>query len=165
MGRGEAQCHVNAGEWEEDIETWWSQDPDTRPDLRQWLCVDKLAVCCPHDHYGPDCAPCSVKGDNGKVEQQRTVHRTFIEFIPFICLRSVVAMGSAREVGPEKAMESVNVIMSTQETFVTSAMKDITRASRMTPNYSAQLATSLALDTVQEVSSKLVNSLLTRLLF
>ena len=67
VGRGEAQCHVNAGEWEEDIESWWSEDPDTRPELRQWLCVDKLAVCCPHDHYGPDCAPCTVRGDNGKV--------------------------------------------------------------------------------------------------
>ena len=44
VGRGEAQCHVNYGEWEEDIETWWSMEPETRPDLRQWLCVDKLQV-------------------------------------------------------------------------------------------------------------------------
>ena len=67
VGRGEAQCHVNAGEWEEDIETWWRLDQDTRPELRQWLCVERLRVCCPADHYGPDCRQCSMLGDNGAV--------------------------------------------------------------------------------------------------
>jgi len=67
VGRGETQCHINYGDWEEDIETWWAMEPDTRPELRQWLCVDKLEVCCPQDHFGPDCAPCQVLGDNGKV--------------------------------------------------------------------------------------------------
>ena len=38
-----------------------------RPDLQQWLCVDKLKVCCAADHYGPDCRACDTLGDNGKV--------------------------------------------------------------------------------------------------
>lgn len=38
----------------------------TRPELRQWLCVDKLAVCCPPDHFGQDCKPCDALGTNGK---------------------------------------------------------------------------------------------------
>ena len=37
----------------------------TRPELRQWLCVDKLAVCCPPDHFGQDCKPCDALGSNG----------------------------------------------------------------------------------------------------
>ena len=24
-------------------------------------------ACCPFDHYGPECKPCSVKGANGKL--------------------------------------------------------------------------------------------------
>ena len=66
--------------------------------------------------------------------------------------RCVVAMGSARGEAPGKAMGSVSVTMSTVETAVTSAMRVSTRASKMTPNCSALLVTSLALDTVQEVS-------------
>ena len=30
VGRGEVQCHVNHGDWEEDIETWWALEPETR---------------------------------------------------------------------------------------------------------------------------------------
>ena len=30
VGRGETQCHVNHGDWEEDIEDWWRLDPATR---------------------------------------------------------------------------------------------------------------------------------------
>lgn len=65
--RGETQCHHLAGEWEELLETWWSLEPDTRPELRQWLCVEQLKVCCETDTFGPDCKPCSVVGENGKV--------------------------------------------------------------------------------------------------
>jgi len=65
--RGESQCHHLAGEWEELIEEWWATNPDTRQPLRQWLCVDQLKVCCEGETYGPDCKPCSVFGENGKL--------------------------------------------------------------------------------------------------
>lgn len=55
VGRGETQCHQLAGEWEEGLEEWWQLDPATRPHLRQWLCVDRVKVCCPPDHFGPHC--------------------------------------------------------------------------------------------------------------
>merc|ERR1719369_1447846 len=32
---------------------------ETRPSMRQWLCVEKLKVCCETDHYGSDCKPCA----------------------------------------------------------------------------------------------------------
>ena len=67
VGRGESQCHQNYGEWEESIEAWWGQDPDIRPSLRQWLCVDQQKVCCPPDYFGPDCKPCANLGTNGKI--------------------------------------------------------------------------------------------------
>jgi len=67
VGRGESQCHQNYGEWEDSIERWWAQDPDTRHSLRQWLCVDQQKVCCAADHFGPDCKPCSNLGTNGKI--------------------------------------------------------------------------------------------------
>ena len=67
VGRGESQCHQNYGEWEDNIETWWGLDPDTRPSLRQWLCVNTLKVCCAADHYGPECRACSGLGFNGEL--------------------------------------------------------------------------------------------------
>ena len=54
VGRGESQCHQNYGEWEESIETWWSQDPDTRQSLRQWLCVDQQVRI--HHDYQSHCS-------------------------------------------------------------------------------------------------------------
>ena len=65
--RGETQCHGHHGEWEDLLEEWWGMDMDTRPSLRQWLCVEKLKDCCEIDHYGADCKPCEVKGFNGKI--------------------------------------------------------------------------------------------------
>ena len=66
VDRGELQCHNNHHEWEELMEEWWRQGEE-RPSLRQWLCEDTLKVCCPTDHYGPDCAPCDVKDKDGRV--------------------------------------------------------------------------------------------------
>lgn len=65
--RGEAQCHANHNTWEEHLETWWGLDPDTRPTLQQWLCVDTIKQCCPANHFGPNCAPCSLLGGNGQI--------------------------------------------------------------------------------------------------
>ena len=81
VGRGETQCHQNAGEWEEALEEWWVASifisinnslrwglaPETRSPLREWLCVEKLEMCCPQDHYGTKCQPCSVLGLGDKV--------------------------------------------------------------------------------------------------
>ena len=67
LSRGGSQCHQNYGEWEDHIEAWWAQDPEERPTLRQWLCVETLQVCCPADHFGPDCRACSGVGSNGEL--------------------------------------------------------------------------------------------------
>ena len=48
----------------------WGLAPETRSPLREWLCVDKLEMCCPQDHYGPKCQPCGVLGLGDKVRCQ-----------------------------------------------------------------------------------------------
>ena len=53
VGRGETQCHQQAGEWEEQLEQWWGQAPDSRGPLRQWLCVDHLKVPLPSPPIPP----------------------------------------------------------------------------------------------------------------
>lgn len=67
VDRGEAQCHQLHNDVEEYLEEWWKQDEESRPTLRQFLCVEKTKVCCPPDHYGPDCLPCSFMGKNEKL--------------------------------------------------------------------------------------------------
>ena len=37
------------------------------PDLKVWLCVEKLKVCCADGYYGAECKPCSKVGNNGKL--------------------------------------------------------------------------------------------------
>jgi len=32
--------------------------------LKEWLCIDKLTVCCHDGYYGPDCKPCQVKNED-----------------------------------------------------------------------------------------------------
>nr|XP_040579641.1 cysteine-rich with EGF-like domain protein 2 isoform X1 [Lepeophtheirus salmonis]XP_040579645.1 cysteine-rich with EGF-like domain protein 2 isoform X1 [Lepeophtheirus salmonis]XP_040579650.1 cysteine-rich with EGF-like domain protein 2 isoform X1 [Lepeophtheirus salmonis] len=65
--RGEIQCHDNHHHWEEHLESWWALG-ENRQDLKQYLCVDKLKVCCPEDTYGPDCKSCQViDSTSGKV--------------------------------------------------------------------------------------------------
>jgi len=63
--RGESQCHQLHNDWEDHLETWWKMED--RPALRDYLCVQTVKVCCPAEHYGPACSPCSVIGANGKV--------------------------------------------------------------------------------------------------
>lgn len=69
--RGKHQCQANAEEYEGLIEDWWGKEQDTEPDLHVWLCIDRLQLCCPQNHYGPQCLPCSGGvespcGGNGK---------------------------------------------------------------------------------------------------
>ncbi|XP_055680328.1 cysteine-rich with EGF-like domain protein 2 [Lutzomyia longipalpis] len=57
--RGTAQCHNLAEENEQLIEDWWFKHQNEEPDFFKFLCIDKLAVCCPDLHFGPNCDPCS----------------------------------------------------------------------------------------------------------
>ena len=49
------------------LECRWGLAPESRSSLREWLCVEKLEMCCPQDHYGPKCQPCGVLGLGDKV--------------------------------------------------------------------------------------------------
>ena len=64
------QCHDNHHNWEELLEEWWAIEPEEggeRPaPLKQWLCDDKLKVCCPDGTFGPECAPCPVVDAQGR---------------------------------------------------------------------------------------------------
>ena len=59
----EAECHAHHNEWEDLLEEWW-RVPEW-PDLYHWLCIDKLKLCCPENHFGPHCEPCHVLDDFG----------------------------------------------------------------------------------------------------
>ena len=69
------QCHDNHHNWEEHLEEWWAIDPEAeeRPALKQWLCDDKLQVCCPEGTFGQDCSPCRVVDDQ---ESNKTFKKT-----------------------------------------------------------------------------------------
>lgn len=65
------QCESNAEEHEGLLEDWWFREQEKEPDLHTWLCVETLRVCCPPNHYGPQCLPCkggieNPCGGNGK---------------------------------------------------------------------------------------------------
>jgi len=69
--RGKHQCQANAEEHDVLIEDWWNKEQDTEADLHVWLCIDRLQVCCPPNHFGPQCMICkggieSPCGGNGK---------------------------------------------------------------------------------------------------
>lgn len=65
IDRGEDQCHNLFGEVEEEVEQWFTKHQETNPDLHRWLCIEKLKVCCPANHYGADCSPCPDCAGNG----------------------------------------------------------------------------------------------------
>lgn len=52
------QCHRLADEHETVIEDWWLNKRKEFPDLYYYLCIDTVQVCCPENHYGPECKPC-----------------------------------------------------------------------------------------------------------
>ncbi|KAG5677189.1 hypothetical protein PVAND_006969 [Polypedilum vanderplanki] len=64
IGRGEYQCLQIAEEREPDIEYWW-KNQEKHPDLFNWLCIEKMKVCCPPNHHGKDCLPCTDCSGNG----------------------------------------------------------------------------------------------------
>lgn len=49
---------------EETIEDWWLKLRSKGVELFDHLCVDKLKVCCPENHFGPTCEPCTGHPDN-----------------------------------------------------------------------------------------------------
>jgi len=70
VDRGETQCHDNHHNWEELLEEWWAIKPvaeEMPPALKQWLCDDKLQVCCPDGTFGQDCSPCKIVDDQGQI--------------------------------------------------------------------------------------------------
>lgn len=89
---GEDQCHTLAETSENLLEEWWFKKQDDYPgwigwiplilkfykftrffvDLRQWLCVENLEVCCPPNKFGPNCDPCLDCHDNGKCKGNGT---------------------------------------------------------------------------------------------
>ncbi|KAL5279226.1 CRELD2 family protein [Megaselia abdita] len=69
--RGEDQCHTLANEHEELVEEWWFKNQDSS-DLHTWLCIDKLTVCCPDGHFGPNCDTCSDCNGNGRCKGNGT---------------------------------------------------------------------------------------------
>ncbi|XP_033373423.1 protein disulfide isomerase CRELD1 isoform X4 [Parus major] len=52
-------CHQLLERSEEHVEQWWFHERQQHPDFFQWLCVDRLMLCCPPGTYGPDCRPCA----------------------------------------------------------------------------------------------------------
>lgn len=52
------QCHAIGEEAEHYIEEWWFGKEALSDDIYEWLCVEKMAHCCPAHHYGKDCKPC-----------------------------------------------------------------------------------------------------------
>uniref|UniRef100_A0A1B6EBB1 EGF-like domain-containing protein n=1 Tax=Clastoptera arizonana TaxID=38151 RepID=A0A1B6EBB1_9HEMI len=75
--RGKDQCHVLAEEAEPFLEEWWFKKQSSSPDVVQWLCTEKMKVCCPDKHFGPECTPCpgypdNVCSNNGKCKGNGT---------------------------------------------------------------------------------------------
>ena len=54
------------------IEEWWFKHQHEQPDLFTYLCIDKLEVCCPSNHFGPKCEPCNNCFNNGKCKGNGT---------------------------------------------------------------------------------------------
>lgn len=65
LDRGEDQCHTMADEAEKLVEKWFYEEQDNEPDMHRWLCIEKRAVCCPPNHFGSECLPCSNCNGNG----------------------------------------------------------------------------------------------------
>ncbi|XP_076329288.1 protein disulfide isomerase Creld1-like isoform X4 [Tachypleus tridentatus] len=57
--RAQTQCQALVEEYESVLEDWWFHKRRENPDLHEFLCINVLKVCCPDNHYGPDCKPCS----------------------------------------------------------------------------------------------------------
>uniref|UniRef100_A0A0K8WEN1 Cysteine-rich with EGF-like domain protein 2 n=2 Tax=Bactrocera latifrons TaxID=174628 RepID=A0A0K8WEN1_BACLA len=70
--RGQDQCHTMANDHEHLLEEWFVHKQTDMPDLHAWLCIEQLKVCCPDDHYGPECKQCTDCNGNGKCKGSGT---------------------------------------------------------------------------------------------
>ena len=62
VSRGPKQCKENLVKWSQHLEKWFLESNSTREDLKEWLCVTTLQVCCPENHFGANCTPCDKIG-------------------------------------------------------------------------------------------------------
>ncbi|XP_036327999.1 cysteine-rich with EGF-like domain protein 2 [Rhagoletis pomonella] len=70
--RGQDQCHTMANDHEHLLEDWFLHKQSDSPDLHAWLCIDKLQLCCPGGHFGPECKLCTDCNGNGKCKGSGT---------------------------------------------------------------------------------------------
>lgn len=63
-------CNWVVSEFEEEIENWYYHKQQIFSDFTNFLCIEKAKLCCPKDHYGPKCQPCSALkcGQHGKCD-------------------------------------------------------------------------------------------------
>ncbi|XP_065066902.1 cysteine-rich with EGF-like domain protein 2-A isoform X2 [Rhopilema esculentum] len=54
----ESICHAMIEEYESDIYSWWYKKTEEQPSLKEYLCTDKIKVCCPENTYGSSCKEC-----------------------------------------------------------------------------------------------------------
>lgn len=50
------------GEYEEDVEEWWKEHYSKKKDhihLLDYICINKIKVCCANGTFGEDCKPCT----------------------------------------------------------------------------------------------------------
>lgn len=71
------ECHAMVEEQEETLEEWWFKHEFKDKDMKAWLCIEKLKVCCPAGTYGPECKDCTGGKDgpcngHGKCEGDGT---------------------------------------------------------------------------------------------
>ncbi|XP_065311314.1 cysteine-rich with EGF-like domain protein 2 isoform X6 [Dermacentor albipictus] len=57
--KGQEHCRNMAAQYEEHLEEWWFEHQEKEPDLHKYLCIDQAKACCPENHYGPNCDPCT----------------------------------------------------------------------------------------------------------
>ena len=67
MSRGKNQCVENAQKWSPYLKDWFQNHQEVVLNLKEWLCIDKIQVCCLDEHFGPNCQKCMEYGKNGKV--------------------------------------------------------------------------------------------------
>ncbi|CAD5122192.1 DgyrCDS10638 [Dimorphilus gyrociliatus] len=68
------------GEYEEDVEVWWKEHYSKKKDhinLLEYICINKIKVCCPNGTFGENCQPCVGGSEkpcngNGKCEGDGT---------------------------------------------------------------------------------------------
>ena len=65
--RGKNQCLQNAIKWSPFLKDWFQNHQEVVLNLKEWLCIEKIQVCCLDEHFGPNCQKCTDYGKNGKV--------------------------------------------------------------------------------------------------